>query len=321
MTPEEFFYHIFSSLPRQGPGCAGATQKAWSYLPALPKNAQVLDVGCGTGAQTWDLAELTSGTITAVDNYQPFLDSITTPGSKAGSRREDPDDGECIDGCPAVRDQGQFDLIWSEGAIYIMGFDEGTSRMETSAAGKADTSWFRMWRGLQQNPPRRAHAVVGKKEGCIPHYRRREEGAGNERRGSDLIAMYRLPEAGWWEHYYVPMLERINGSEKEPMEHDPDLRYKSLRPANMKRRCTGNTSSIMVTRFLLCTMGGWNCQSDYCGGNANRSGCTGSRRQPCLSELTISVSQISHLPISNKHKYASFLINRIIKRIERSGFR
>ncbi|HVP93687.1 MAG TPA: hypothetical protein VMS89_00775 [Methanoregulaceae archaeon] len=52
LTPEEFFYHVFESLPRQGPGCPGATRKAYSYLPLPSKDLTVLDIGCGTGSQT-----------------------------------------------------------------------------------------------------------------------------------------------------------------------------------------------------------------------------------------------------------------------------
>lgn len=50
MTPEEFFYHIYEPLRRLGPGCTGATRKAWLYPLPLPEDAQILDVGCGTGA-------------------------------------------------------------------------------------------------------------------------------------------------------------------------------------------------------------------------------------------------------------------------------
>ncbi|WP_440951308.1 hypothetical protein [Methanosphaerula subterraneus] len=64
MTPEEFFYHVFEPLPRQGPGCTGATWKAWLYL-------------LSEDAQTRDLAGLSAGTITAVDNRQQFLDTVT----------------------------------------------------------------------------------------------------------------------------------------------------------------------------------------------------------------------------------------------------
>jgi SAM-dependent methyltransferase len=147
MTPEEFFYVIFSLLPRQGPGCTGATQKAWSYLPALPKNAQVLDVGCGTGAQTRDLAALTQGTITAVDNYQPFLDTVT-------ARVQKNDKGERITTVNASMDalpfeKEQFDLIWSEGASTSRALRKDFMHGNLSA-GKADISWSRMLRGLRR---------------------------------------------------------------------------------------------------------------------------------------------------------------------------
>jgi cyclopropane fatty-acyl-phospholipid synthase-like methyltransferase len=84
MTLDEFFYQVFESLPRQGPGCTGATRKAFSYLPLLSKDAKILDIGCGSGTQTRDLAALTSGTIIAVDNYQQFLDSINAWAVKEG---------------------------------------------------------------------------------------------------------------------------------------------------------------------------------------------------------------------------------------------
>ena len=109
VTPEEFFYHIYEPLPRLGPGCTGATRKARSYLLPLPEDAQILDVGCGTGAQTRDLAVLSAGTITAVDNHQPFLDTITawTDGEGMGGRVRTIN--ASMDDLPF--EDGQFDLI------------------------------------------------------------------------------------------------------------------------------------------------------------------------------------------------------------------
>ncbi|HUT39696.1 MAG TPA: class I SAM-dependent methyltransferase, partial [Methanoregula sp.] len=75
----------------------------------LPKNAQVLDIGCGTGAQTRDLAELTSGTITAVDNYQPFLDTVTARAQKNGIVERIRTVNASMDALPFKK--GQFDLI------------------------------------------------------------------------------------------------------------------------------------------------------------------------------------------------------------------
>jgi len=79
-----FFYEIFEFLPRQGPGCTAATREAWSYFPALPDTARVLDIGCGSGTQTIDLAALTRGTITAFDNHQPFLDMVAARARRSG---------------------------------------------------------------------------------------------------------------------------------------------------------------------------------------------------------------------------------------------
>jgi len=123
MSPEKLFYHIFESLPRQGPGCREATRKAFLQLPALPDDAAILNIGCGSGAQTRDLAALTSGTITAVDNHQPFLDALASRANMDGLHGRVTTVCASMDKLPF--EPGQFDLIWSEGAIFIMGFEQG----------------------------------------------------------------------------------------------------------------------------------------------------------------------------------------------------
>lgn len=59
--------------PRQGPGSQQSTIKALQFLPQLTPQAQLLDVGCGTGAQTMVLSEQTPAHITAVDSSKEFL--------------------------------------------------------------------------------------------------------------------------------------------------------------------------------------------------------------------------------------------------------
>jgi ubiquinone/menaquinone biosynthesis C-methylase UbiE len=53
--------------------------------PSPSVDAQILDVGCGTGVQIQDLADLSNGTITSVDNLRQFLDIITTWTDREGS--------------------------------------------------------------------------------------------------------------------------------------------------------------------------------------------------------------------------------------------
>jgi SAM-dependent methyltransferase len=204
MTLPPFFYELFEGLPRQGPGCPGATEKAWSYLPPFPDGAQVLDIGCGSGAQTRDLARLSTGTITAVDNHQPFLDAIAAWAGKQGMQARIRTACASMDALPF--EKGQFDLIWSEGAIFIIGFENGleTWKPFLKKGGfmvVSDADWF------EPNPPQEL-MQWWENEGYVPASED-EMKERVKRAGLRLLATERLPEAGWWDHYYVPMLARI----------------------------------------------------------------------------------------------------------------
>jgi len=72
----EIFWEIHSGLPREGPGDNQSTRRAYLMLKELPKNPRILDIGCGPGMQTIELAKLSKGQIDALDNYQPFLDQL-----------------------------------------------------------------------------------------------------------------------------------------------------------------------------------------------------------------------------------------------------
>jgi len=59
--------------PRQGPGSQQSTIKALQFLPQLTPQSHLLDIGCGTGAQTMVLSEQTPAHITAIDSSKEFL--------------------------------------------------------------------------------------------------------------------------------------------------------------------------------------------------------------------------------------------------------
>jgi hypothetical protein len=68
----DFFYEIFDpSLPRLGPGSPASTRRAFNKLfpDGAPRPRRILDMGCGNGTQTLELARLTGGHILAVDNH------------------------------------------------------------------------------------------------------------------------------------------------------------------------------------------------------------------------------------------------------------
>lgn len=231
-----FFYQVFESLPRQGPGCPVATKKVFSYLPPLPAQAKILDIGCGKGVQTRDLAGLTDGMITALDNHQPFLDSLAGAAEKQGLGRRVTTVCGSMDALPFP--QGQFDLIWSEGAIFIVGFEAGLKIWKPflKKGGYmvvSDAAWF------EPNPPQEL-MQWWESEGYVPatedELKERVKKA-----GLSLLATYRLPEAGWWDHYLVPLLARTaefrkthgqdpgNAALLDSLEHEAEMYRKYKR--------------------------------------------------------------------------------------------
>lgn len=118
----EIFFKIYEGLNREGPGSYEMTQRAFNICVPLPDSPNVLELGCGSGGATMHLASLCNGTITATDVYQPFLDRVTERAVEHGvSDRVTAvkKDMGALDFLP-----GQFDLIWCEGAAYIMGVDK-----------------------------------------------------------------------------------------------------------------------------------------------------------------------------------------------------
>jgi ubiquinone/menaquinone biosynthesis C-methylase UbiE len=51
------------------------TRKAFKMLPKLEK-PRILDIGCGSGVPTIELAKLSEGEIIGIDVNQPFLDKL-----------------------------------------------------------------------------------------------------------------------------------------------------------------------------------------------------------------------------------------------------
>jgi SAM-dependent methyltransferase len=116
------FFEVFESLPRQGPGNRTCTARALALCSELPESPEVLDLGCGVGAQTIHLTELTSGTIVAIDNHAPNIERLRARVSELGlSQRISPVVGDMAH---SGLSPDSFDLVWSEGALYNIGIEK-----------------------------------------------------------------------------------------------------------------------------------------------------------------------------------------------------
>jgi SAM-dependent methyltransferase len=109
----EVFFEVYGRLPRPGPGNRGCAEKAVGLCRDLPPSPAVLDLGCGVGGQTLHLAELTDGSIVALDSHAPSIERLRGAVAERGlGKRVRPAVGDMAQpGMPP----GRFDLIWSEG--------------------------------------------------------------------------------------------------------------------------------------------------------------------------------------------------------------
>lgn len=113
----------FSNVERQGPGSPEATIKALRFIDNLTENSRIADIGCGTGGQTMVLAQDVPGHITGLDLFLDFIDLFKSNSEKLGLQdRVKGVVGSMEEFLPF--EQESLDLIWSEGAIYNIGFEQ-----------------------------------------------------------------------------------------------------------------------------------------------------------------------------------------------------
>lgn len=189
----------FSSIERQGPGSPEVTIKALSFIGNLTENSRIADIGCGTGGQTMTLAQNSQGNIIGVDLFQNFVDIFNTNATKLDLQGRVKAIVGSMDNLP-FRDE-EFDLIWSEGAIYNIGFEHGLNDWNRflkkgGYIAVSEASWF-----TQERPAEIEKFWVDAypEIDTIPN-----KVAIMQKAGYVPVATFILPENCWVEHFYVP---------------------------------------------------------------------------------------------------------------------
>jgi ubiquinone/menaquinone biosynthesis C-methylase UbiE len=192
---------LHKSANRQGPGGEAESEKALS-LALIDRTAplKIADIGCGTGASTLFLARQLEAQITAVDFLQDFLEVLE--GRVENMALSEKVKTLCcsMDNLPFGDEE--YDVIWSEGAIYNIGFERGVIDWNRylKAGGLlvvSEITWITASRPseLQKHWDEEYPeiAVASSKIGVL------------EKNGYSPIGYFILPEHCWLENYYRPM--------------------------------------------------------------------------------------------------------------------
>lgn len=201
---DPLFFEIHRDLPREAPGSDACTARALAMILTLPDQPEMLDIGCGPGAHTLVLARHTGGHITAIDTHQPFLDDLTRRAERAGlAHHITPQNASMV---ALDFDDERFDLIWAEGAIYIMGFREGLAAWRRflkpgGALAVTELTW------LADPPPDEPRRFW---QAAYPAMKPVEENiALLQAAGYRYTGHFALPATAWWDDYYTPIERRL----------------------------------------------------------------------------------------------------------------
>lgn len=118
----ETLLRFVAALPREGPGDERLTAQIYGLLTDLPARPRAADMGSGSGAAALALARA-GARVTAVDLSPMLLQRLNERAAGEAFTDRLRTLQASMDAVP--EDEGPFDLIWSEGAVYNVGFDAG----------------------------------------------------------------------------------------------------------------------------------------------------------------------------------------------------
>ncbi|MFX0183280.1 MAG: class I SAM-dependent methyltransferase [Candidatus Hodarchaeota archaeon] len=157
------------------------TRKAFQLLPELEK-PDILDIGCGSGVPTIELARLSNGEIIGIDIDKTQLEKL-----ERKIKQEGLSDRMRTQKCSLFEidfPNESFDIIWAEGLAFI-------------SFEKRLKEWKRLLRTNGFLVVHDDSKNISSKLETIPSC------------GYRLINHFSLPEDAWWTEYYGPLEIRV----------------------------------------------------------------------------------------------------------------
>ena len=201
MDDYQLLVDLHKRAKRQGPGGGAETRKAIDLAmldPSAP--LKVADIGCGTGASTIQLARSLNAKITAIDFLPDFIEVLKGNAENEGLINKI---NPLVCSMENLQfDDEEYDVIWSEGAIYNIGFEKGINdwRRFLKPGGLlvvSEITWTTSDRPFEiQKYWEAEYPEIDTASSKINIL---------EKSGYSPVAYFVLPERCWLENYYRPM--------------------------------------------------------------------------------------------------------------------
>ena len=159
------------------------TWQAYNLLPTIER-PEILDLGCGTGVPTIELAILSKGHILAVDRDRQALARLKQKAAALGLQKHIRAAAADLTRYRPKREA--YDIIWAEGLVSAVGFEKALT----------------LWRdGLKPD----GHLVIHDE---IKHHEQNLAAAG--RLGWEVVTHFIVPVDAWLTEYFRPLSGRLH---------------------------------------------------------------------------------------------------------------
>ncbi|MFX1418100.1 MAG: class I SAM-dependent methyltransferase [Promethearchaeota archaeon] len=158
------------------------TRKAFNSIPKID-NPRILDIGCGTGIPTLELAKLSNGEIFGIDIDQEALNKLNQKIKQKGLNNRVKIFNRSIYETKFMDET--FDILWEEGVLHMLDFN------------KVMTECSRILKVNGYMITGEANNWVDKKRERYPKF------------GFKIVKQIPWAEECWWKEYYAPLEEKI----------------------------------------------------------------------------------------------------------------
>ena len=198
------------------------TEKAFRLLPKF-KKPHILDVGCGSGVPTIELAKISDGSVIGIDIDVTSLNLLRKKIKETGLNKR----VSVIKDSILTMDfpEESFDIIWSEGSIFIIGFENGIKK------------WRRFLKPNGFLVVHDENKNKTKKLGLITKF------------GYALIAQFEISDNLMWLEYFTP-LEQLIQEFRHKYPNDSELSNELNKDQIEIDKCKSN-STVTSSFFII----------------------------------------------------------------------